>query len=306
MLSGDHPLLDGALHHRAGRAPHLARAPRRPSPRASSRTRASTGASCAAPTATSSASSRPRTPATRRPRSSRSRRSTPAPTPSRSGRCSRRSRGVRRRQLPGRVYLGDVLPLLRAAGHTRRRAPDRRRGGRPRRQHARRPGAWSRPRPSARILERHMLAGVTITDPASTVIDADVTDRRGHDDRALQRSCAGQRRGRRRLHGRPDDDADRLRARRRRARRALLPAGVRGAGRAARSGPFTHLRPGHEAAARARRPARSSRSRTPTSGAGAKVPHLSYIGDADLGEGTNIGAGTITANYDGAQQAPHA
>ena len=30
-----------------------------------------------------------------------------------------------------------------------------------------------------------------------------------------------------------------------------------------------------------------------------KVPHLSYIGDADLGEGTNIGAGTITANYDG-------
>ena len=34
-------------------------------------------------------------------------------------------------------------------------------------------------------------------------------------------------------------------------------------------------------------------------GAGAKVPHLSYIGDADIGEGTNIGAGTITANYDG-------
>ena len=34
-------------------------------------------------------------------------------------------------------------------------------------------------------------------------------------------------------------------------------------------------------------------------GAGAKVPHLSYIGDTDIGEGTNIGAGTITANYDG-------
>ena len=32
---------------------------------------------------------------------------------------------------------------------------------------------------------------------------------------------------------------------------------------------------------------------------GAKVPHLSYIGDADIGEGTNIGAGAITANYDG-------
>jgi bifunctional UDP-N-acetylglucosamine pyrophosphorylase / glucosamine-1-phosphate N-acetyltransferase len=34
-------------------------------------------------------------------------------------------------------------------------------------------------------------------------------------------------------------------------------------------------------------------------GAGAKVPHLSYIGDTDIGERTNIGAGTITANYDG-------
>ena len=34
-------------------------------------------------------------------------------------------------------------------------------------------------------------------------------------------------------------------------------------------------------------------------GAGSKVPHLSYIGDAEIGEGVNLGAGTITANYDG-------
>jgi bifunctional UDP-N-acetylglucosamine pyrophosphorylase/glucosamine-1-phosphate N-acetyltransferase len=34
-------------------------------------------------------------------------------------------------------------------------------------------------------------------------------------------------------------------------------------------------------------------------GEGAKVPHLSYVGDAEIGEGTNIGAGTIFANYDG-------
>jgi bifunctional UDP-N-acetylglucosamine pyrophosphorylase/glucosamine-1-phosphate N-acetyltransferase len=34
-------------------------------------------------------------------------------------------------------------------------------------------------------------------------------------------------------------------------------------------------------------------------GAAAKVPHLSYIGDADVGDDTNLGAGTITANYDG-------
>ncbi len=37
-------------------------------------------------------------------------------------------------------------------------------------------------------------------------------------------------------------------------------------------------------------------------GAGAKVPHLSYIGDADVGEGSNIGAGTIVANYDGVEK----
>jgi bifunctional UDP-N-acetylglucosamine pyrophosphorylase / glucosamine-1-phosphate N-acetyltransferase len=37
-------------------------------------------------------------------------------------------------------------------------------------------------------------------------------------------------------------------------------------------------------------------------GAGAKVPHLSYIGDADVGEGSNLGASTITANYDGREK----
>ena len=34
-------------------------------------------------------------------------------------------------------------------------------------------------------------------------------------------------------------------------------------------------------------------------GEGTKIPHLSYIGDAEVGEGSNLGAGTITANYDG-------
>ena len=39
-----------------------------------------------------------------------------------------------------------------------------------------------------------------------------------------------------------------------------------------------------------------------TVGKGSKVPHLSYIGDATIGEGVNIGAGTITCNYDGANK----
>jgi bifunctional UDP-N-acetylglucosamine pyrophosphorylase/glucosamine-1-phosphate N-acetyltransferase len=37
-------------------------------------------------------------------------------------------------------------------------------------------------------------------------------------------------------------------------------------------------------------------------GAGTKVPHLSYIGDAEIGAGVNLGASTITANYDGFQK----
>jgi bifunctional UDP-N-acetylglucosamine pyrophosphorylase/glucosamine-1-phosphate N-acetyltransferase len=39
-----------------------------------------------------------------------------------------------------------------------------------------------------------------------------------------------------------------------------------------------------------------------TIGAGSKVPHLSYIGDTQMGEGVNIGAGSITCNYDGAKK----
>ena len=90
----------------------------------------------------------------------------------------------------------------------------------PRHQHPRRPGDGAgRPR-SAGILERHMLAGVTITDPASTVIDVRGADRRGHGRSSRTRSCAASTRDRQRLHGRPDDDADRLRAGRR--RRAVL------------------------------------------------------------------------------------
>ena len=53
------------------------------------------------------------------------------------------------------------------------------------------------------------------------------------------------------------------------------------------------------ASARGRRPAAFVEIKNSEIGPGAKVPHLSYIGDAEIGEGTNLGAGTITANYDG-------
>jgi bifunctional UDP-N-acetylglucosamine pyrophosphorylase/glucosamine-1-phosphate N-acetyltransferase len=66
-------------------------------------------------------------------------------------------------------------------------------------------------------------------------------------------------------------------------------------------GPFTHLRPGTRLAEGAKAGAFVEIKNSDV-GPGVKVPHLSYIGDTDLGEGTNVGAGTITANYDGAEK----
>lgn len=63
-------------------------------------------------------------------------------------------------------------------------------------------------------------------------------------------------------------------------------------------GPFARLRPGSVLAEKARVGNFVEIKKT-TIGAGSKVNHLSYIGDADLGAGVNIGAGTITCNYDG-------
>ena len=64
------------------------------------------------------------------------------------------------------------------------------------------------------------------------------------------------------------------------------------------AGPFAYLRPGSRLETGSRVGTYVELKNT-TLGPGAKVPHLSYIGDATVGEGTNIGAGNITANYDG-------
>ena len=63
-------------------------------------------------------------------------------------------------------------------------------------------------------------------------------------------------------------------------------------------GPFCYLRPGAELADDAKA-GTFVENKNSHLAAGVKVPHLSYIGDASIGEGTNIGAGGITANYDG-------
>jgi bifunctional UDP-N-acetylglucosamine pyrophosphorylase / glucosamine-1-phosphate N-acetyltransferase len=66
----------------------------------------------------------------------------------------------------------------------------------------------------------------------------------------------------------------------------------------AKVGPFSYLRPGTVLGAGGKIGG-FVETKNARIGDGAKVPHLSYVGDAEIGEGTNIGAGTIFANYDG-------
>jgi bifunctional UDP-N-acetylglucosamine pyrophosphorylase / glucosamine-1-phosphate N-acetyltransferase len=63
-------------------------------------------------------------------------------------------------------------------------------------------------------------------------------------------------------------------------------------------GPFTYLRPG-TVVRRGAKVGTFVEVKNSDVGEGAKVPHLSYIGDAHVGERANLGASTITANYDG-------
>ncbi len=66
-------------------------------------------------------------------------------------------------------------------------------------------------------------------------------------------------------------------------------------------GPFAYLRPG-TSLGRKSKIGTFVETKAATVGDGAKVPHLSYVGDAEIGEGTNIGAATVFVNYDGVQK----
>jgi bifunctional UDP-N-acetylglucosamine pyrophosphorylase/glucosamine-1-phosphate N-acetyltransferase len=129
-----------------------------------------------------------------------------------------------------------------------------------------------------RVVTRHMLAGVTVVDPSTTWIEADVEIEA---DAVIQPFTV--------LRGRT-----RIGAAAEVGPHAVAVDAVIGA--RALVGPFCYLRPGtvlHEGA----KAGTFVEVKASTIGADAKVPHLSYIGDAEIGEGTNIGAGAITANY---------
>jgi bifunctional UDP-N-acetylglucosamine pyrophosphorylase/glucosamine-1-phosphate N-acetyltransferase len=147
-----------------------------------------------------------------------------------------------------------------------------------------------------RINEAHMRAGVTLVDPQSAHIDAGVTIGQ---DTVIEPGCvlrgdtaigAGATIGpfTTVIDSEIGDGATVLRAHLHGAR---LEAG-------ALVGPFAYLRPGavlHEGA----KAGTFVEIKNSNIGAGSKVPHLSYLGDTDVGEKSNIGASTITANYDG-------
>ena len=129
-----------------------------------------------------------------------------------------------------------------------------------------------------RILRAHMLAGVTVVDPASTWIEPDVSiepDAVIHPFTVLT--------GRTIVRSEAEIGPH------------VVAAGAEIGARAS-VGPFCYLRPGTVLAAEAK-VGTFVEVKNSTVGERAKVPHLSYIGDADIGEDTNIGAGAITANY---------
>jgi len=130
-----------------------------------------------------------------------------------------------------------------------------------------------------RINLHHMLRGVTIVDPASTYIDAGVTI--GQDTRIEPPTT---------LKGATAIGAG-CTIRNAYVDGATLEDGVS-------VGPFAYLRPGTVLRANSKA-GTFVEIKNSDIGEGTKVPHLSYIGDADVGAGTNLGAATITANYDG-------
>jgi bifunctional UDP-N-acetylglucosamine pyrophosphorylase/glucosamine-1-phosphate N-acetyltransferase len=193
------------------------------------------------------------------------------------------------------LYLPDVLPLIRARERTvdayELADPVETLGVNQRIDLARVRAVAQR-----RIHERHMLAGVTIVDPGTTVIDADVEIGR---DSAIAPFSS--------LHGGTSIGSgstvgplSTLLDARVGDGSSVVHSYVTGAeiGDRVNVGPFAYLRPG-TVLREGSKAGTFVEIKNSDVGAGAKVPHLSYIGDADIGEGTNIGAGTITANYDG-------
>lgn len=198
----------------------------------------------------------------------------------------------------GEFYLTDTIAIARADGLTVGAHPIddvmQTEGVNDRVQLARMGAEMNR-----RIVEGWMRDGVTVMDPATTWIDADVVlaadvtilpgtqllgatvvaeDAVVGPDTTLKDCEVGAGARVVRVHG----------------ELAVIGDG-------ASVGPYSYLRPGTSLGARGKIGG-FVETKNAVIGDGAKVPHLSYVGDAEIGEGTNIGAGTVFANYDGVEK----
>ena len=147
-----------------------------------------------------------------------------------------------------------------------------------------------------RINERHMRDGVTIVDPASTRIDATVEigqDARIEPGTTLQGATVV---GQDAVIGPSALVRDSRIGPRTHVWASVVEEAI--VAEDVQIGPYAHLRPGAEVGARCRigNFAEIKKSRL---GAGTQQHHFSYIGDAEVGENVNIGAGSVTANFDG-------
>ncbi len=195
----------------------------------------------------------------------------------------------------GEEYLTDALGILRRAGH--------RVGASVAADHREVVGinnrvqlAQARRLLNERLLEEAMLAGVTVVDPASTWVDVsvefgvDAVVLPGTTLRGATRVGAGAEVG---PHSMLTDSVVGEGAR---LSFSVAEGAVVGAG--ATVGPYAYLRPGTRLGASAKA-GTFVEMKNASVGEGSKVPHLSYVGDATIGEHTNIGAASVFVNYDG-------
>ena len=147
-----------------------------------------------------------------------------------------------------------------------------------------------------RLGEQHMRNGVTIVDPATTWIDADVTI--GRDTTILPGTqlLGATTIGEATVIGPEVTLTDTEVGDRAQVSRAVTNLAVIGPD--ATVGPYSYLRPGTRLGAHGKIGG-FVETKNADIGEGAKVPHLTYAGDVTIGPGANIGAGTIFANYDG-------
>ncbi|WP_411573959.1 bifunctional UDP-N-acetylglucosamine diphosphorylase/glucosamine-1-phosphate N-acetyltransferase GlmU [Streptomyces fradiae] len=202
---------------------------------------------------------------------------------------------VRTDNSQGEEYLTDVLGILREAGH--------RVGASVADDHREILGINNRVQLSEarallnrRLLERAMAEGVTVIDPASVQVDVTVTFER---DAVVHPGTQ--------LLGATHVAEDAEVGPNTRLKDTVVGRGARvdntvadGAevGEGASVGPYAYLRPGTRLGVKSKI-GTYVETKNATIGEGTKVPHLSYVGDATIGEYSNIGAASVFVNYDG-------